>query len=215
MRLRPIAPEIDPGGERHAGSFERTHGEAFTVHAEGRAIRVDEEPAGGHDRNTETQRPQRGDQEIAARLELPTAPFEDRQRGPFEAGKRSTLRRRGRRDVQVLRKLLEVPYVPPRSYQPAEAPASHVEILGEAADYESVLSKLERASRFARVRKSEIDLIDDQHAALRCDRGSNPLELVARHHRACWIRGRRDERAASSWRPLARDELRGELIIRR
>src|ERR1700751_1137679 len=147
MRFGPVAAEIDARCKGAAGGFECAQGKAFTVHPEARAVGVNEKPAGGHDGNAEAQFAQRGDEEIAPRLEFSPSLLEDRQRVLLETREGGPLRWRGRRDVEVLCKLLEVANVPLGRDQPPKPPAGHVEILREAADDEDIPLERERAPR--------------------------------------------------------------------
>src|SRR5438105_10428203 len=123
MRLGSMTSEIDAGGERNSGGLKRLEREALAVESEGRAIGVDEEAAARHHGDVESELAQRRNEKIAARLEFAAATFHDLEGLRREARQRRALRRRGRRDVQVLRELLDVAHVSRGRDQPAEPPA--------------------------------------------------------------------------------------------
>ena len=87
-----MTPEIHARRERDAGRFERLECEALAVETERGTVSVDEEPAGRHDRNAETELAQRGHQVVPAGLEFAPARFDDRQRLRAEARERRALR---------------------------------------------------------------------------------------------------------------------------
>src|SRR5438093_4499231 len=132
MEMSAVAPEIKSRRESHAGFLERVETEAMRVLGEAGAVGVDEEAAGGQQRNAEPQLAQSGHQVVAPRLELAPAGFEYGQRLRPETGERRALRRCRGRDVEILGELLQVAHVAFRRDEPAQAPAGHVEVLGEA-----------------------------------------------------------------------------------
>ena len=83
------------------------------------------------------------------------------------------LSRGGRRDEQVLRQLLEVAHRLLREHHPAQAPARHAEIFGEAVDHDHVAGEPERGPRLRAVGQALVDLVDDQHALLLLNKDRN------------------------------------------
>ena len=91
---------------------------------------------------------------------------------------------RRRRDVEILRELLEVAHVALGRDDPAQPPPGHVEVLGEARhDEESSAcapASVERRLRLAVVGEAEIDLVDDEPPAQRAHGRGDPAQLVRR-----------------------------------
>ena len=213
-----VAPEIHARRERHAAFVQHLAAKACAVVGERGAIGIHEKAAGGHHRNHEAQFAQRGHEEIAAGFERAPPLFEDRERGGLETGKRRALRRCGRRNVQVLRQLLQVAHVPLRRHQPAQAPARHVEIFREAGNHERIVGEFQHAVRMLvhaeSVGQAEIDFIDDELASMFRHGGDDLAHFFVRHDGAGRIRRRRDQCAARRRRPVPVDQLRRQLIVR-
>ncbi len=149
---------------------------------------------------------QRRHQEIAAVAKRAPALLEERERLRLEAGERRALRHRRRRDVEILRELLEVADVPLRRDDPAEPPPGHVEVLGEARHDEEIVGVRDPRrdstdSRLAVVGQAEVDLVDDEPPAEPRDGSGDRAHLVGRDLRAGRIRRRRDQHAARARRP--------------
>ena len=101
-----------------------------------------------------------------------------------------------------------------RRDDPAETPAGHVEVFGEARDHERIVGKIERAPGRVIVGEAEIDFVDDQPPVPLTNRRNDAFHFVAADARARRIRWRCDQNAARGWRPILLDQLCGELIIR-
>ena len=109
-----------------------------------------------------------GTSEVAARAERLPPFLEDRHRRRLGSTPAPRAATSSRTDVEVLRQLLEVADVPLRRDDPAQPPAGHVEILGEARDDEQVVGvtagQFEHRARLAGVGQSKVDLVDDEPA---------------------------------------------------
>ncbi len=211
-----MATEIDAGRDRHPDGFEQIAAERLAVGGEARAVRVDEEASGRCHRDPEAELAQCRHQEIAAVAEGGAALLEQRQGRRQEARERGALRNGRRRDVEVLRELLEIADVALRCDDPPQPPPGHVEVLGEARHDEQIVGvragDRERRSRLAGVAQPEVDLVDDETPAQPGDGLRDPRELVRRDLRAGRIGRRGDQHAACPPGPRALDQAGGELI---
>ena len=131
-----------------------------------------------------------------------------------KACERRKLRRRGGRNVEVLRKLFKITDVAPGRDDPAEPPTGHRKILREARYHERVVGELEHAARRVVVGESEVDLVDDQRASTPRDgrRRCAASRRAPRWSRSGWTAMRPALRACVP--PVTLDELRGELVSR-
>jgi len=91
MPAGPMHAEVDARRERDSRALQCTGAETLAVVVERRAVRVNEESAARVDGHAKAQRPQRGDQEIAPRLEREAPRLEDLQRLRLEARQRCVL----------------------------------------------------------------------------------------------------------------------------
>ena len=140
-----------------------------------------------------------------------------RHRRRLEARQRRALRHRRRTDVEVLRQFLEVADVPLGSDDPAQAPAGHVEVLGEARDDEQVLGKrpgeFEGRARLPGVGEAQVDLVDDQRRTpVRHGFGDRP-HLPGGDHRPGRIRWRGEQDRPRRRRPVLLDKRGRELVV--
>ena len=89
-----------------------------------------------------------------------------------EGAERGHLGDRRRRDVEVLRQALDRPHQRRRHDQPADAPAGHREILGEAVDDDGVVAVRQRRLLGHAVGQAVIDLVGHEpHAVAPAGRG--------------------------------------------
>ncbi len=141
------APKSSPGVTATPASSSSAR-ECKAVLREARAARIDVERTLRRLRHLETQLAQGGHEMVAAAPELVAARIQDRERLRREGCKRRELSDRRRRQINVLRKLLDLIDVALRRDHPAQTPARHVEVLREAVDHEkpSLVSKAVRVS---------------------------------------------------------------------
>src|SRR5204863_10068928 len=96
VRLGSVPAEVHAWGEGDARGVERLERETLAVHPETRAIGVNEEAAGRHDRDAEAELAQRRNQEVAPRAEFVASGLDDRMRLRGKTRERRALRRRRR-----------------------------------------------------------------------------------------------------------------------
>ncbi|MNY25043.1 hypothetical protein D3C86_1587990 [compost metagenome] len=101
-----------------------------------------------------------------------------------------------RRQEEVLRQFFNGPTVTFGHHKPAQAPASHLEILREALHDPDVITALQCGGRGMVVGQSLIDLIEDEMPALLADEIGEGAYLIQAEHGACRVGGRRKQRTA-------------------
>ncbi len=97
------------------------------------------------------------------------------------------LRQGRRRDEEVLRQPLHRPQQDFRQDHPAEAPASHGEVLGKAIDHDGFVAKGQSRRRRFAVGNPVIDLIGDQSNSIIPAIAVHGAEFLARQHGAGWV----------------------------
>ncbi len=160
------------------------------------AVRIDVEGAIRLDRHPQAERLQRRHDGIAAAVELRLARIVDRQRLGGEAGQRGVLGNGRGADEEVLRHFLEGADQFVRHHQPAQAPASHIEVLGEAVDGDHVVVQAQRRYRRRVVRQTLVDLVDDGKA-LAGPHGLQDARQLVRQDRCAGGVGRRCQQHAT------------------
>ena len=120
--------EVDAGREGDAGAVEHFAGELFAIAGEGTDVGIDEEAAVRQDGDLEADFAERGRKVVPSCLEFRPASLGNGVGGVGEAGQRSMLRKRRRRDVEVLRQLFEIAHMTLGRDQPAKAPTGHVPV---------------------------------------------------------------------------------------
>ncbi len=147
--------------------FEEVAAEGLRLDAEPADVGIQVERALRFDLYAKPQPAQGRQQVIAASLELGPALFEDRHGLGREAGQCGVLGHARGADVEVLRQFLQRRHRARWRYQPAQAPAGHAEVLGEAVQHERLVVDLQHARRIQAIGQSVIDLVDHQVTATR------------------------------------------------
>ena len=80
-------------------------------------------------------------------------------------GQRRVLGHGRRRDVEVLRQLLDLAHIAIGCYQPTETPARHAKVLGEAVDDKHLVADCQCGHGIDAVAQAVINLIYQQGAA--------------------------------------------------
>ena len=164
--------------------------ESGAVHAQVADVGVDIEGAVRLDRHAQSQTLEFGQQVVAALLEGSAAVREGLERVVGEAGQRGVLGQRGRADGQAGGDLLDRLHHVVEHDHPAQAPAGHVEVLGEAVDDDDVVVQRQRRARLAFIGQPQVDLVDDGEAVAGAP---GPAARPARRARSrcrwdCWAR---------------------------
>ncbi len=160
------APGIEIGPRRRGNAGFRQHAPAefLAVIRQMRDVGVEIERAIGGREAREPGLWQRRQQQIAVRLVARDIAVELHRR--IERRQRRDLRQRRRRDVEILRQHLDRAQQIGRHDHPAQAPAGHRIIFGEAVDDDRLVAELQRRRLVHSIRDAVIDFVGDQpHAA--------------------------------------------------
>ncbi|MNE13038.1 hypothetical protein D3C80_1058640 [compost metagenome] len=208
------ATEVQPRGDGDVLGLEEMPAEGVGIAAKGRDVGVQVEGALRLHGDAKAQRPQRRQQVVAAAGELGAARLEDRQGVRLETGQRGVLGHGRRTDVEVLRQLFQRRHGVLRRHQPAQPPAGHAEILGEAVEHIGLVVHLQHAGRIQTIGQPVVDLVHQQLAAARAKSAGQPRQLLAAEHAAGGI-GRRGQQRADAVRvPVALDQFGSQLVVR-
>ena len=155
--------EVDAGRDRHAGRVQQLAAEGDRVGREVADVDVEVEGAVGGRHPAEAGAPQGGDQAVPVR---PVAGDAAVQLRLVVEGAQGRVLGDGRgRDEEVLGQPLDRPDQGLGQHQPAEPPAGHAEILGEAVDQDGLGRHAEHGARPLLVGDAVIDLVDDEAKA--------------------------------------------------
>src|SRR5690606_5899347 len=129
---RSMMAEVQAGGDGQMLGFDQMLVRALAGSTDAAESGTQRDGAFGCVRNGEPQLPQRRQQEVPARTEGFAPLLANSQSILAEGGQCRLLGQMGRADVVVLRQLLQLRHRIRGCNQPAQAPAGHAEVLGEA-----------------------------------------------------------------------------------
>src|SRR5690606_19171634 len=152
--------EIDPRRCSNAGLIEHQLCEGEAVVRKLADVYIEVEGSVGRNDAVETGFRQLGQKKLAIGGIHPLVGLELRQ--AIESSQRSYLRYRRRRNVEILGQLLDGPHQLLGNDHPANPPAGHREVLGEAVYDHDVVGVLESRLRRHAVGQTMIDLIRDE-----------------------------------------------------
>src|SRR5580765_6299377 len=143
VALGGVRPEIEPWCDGHARLLEDAERELSAVLRKTLAAGVDVEGSLGDQGDAKAKAAQCRHHVIAASTEFFPPLFEHSQRFGTERRQRRVLRRGGGTDESVLGELHDISDVGLRRDDPAQPPAGHAEIFGEAVHHEHVVGEIE------------------------------------------------------------------------
>ena len=168
----------------------------------GAAVGPGVESAIGLDRHRQADRLQRGNEVVAAGLELGAAAFVFGNAFGLEASQGRILRHGAGADEQVLGQHLYRCDQRLRHHHPTQAPARHIEVFAEAVDGDDVVTKLQgRLAKGFVIGQAQIDFIDDGQPALGAHDFVDAAQLVGRNRGARGVGGRGQHHAARALAP--------------
>ncbi len=212
-----MAAEVAPRREGQVGAAHDLVGEVpAALHAQapggGGAVGPGVEGAVGPHGHGQAQGFERGNEVVAAGLELGAAAFVLGDAVRLEAGQRGMLRHGARTDEEVLCQPLHDRDHGLGHDHPAQAPARHVEVFAEAVDADDVLADRERrVPEGLLVGEAEVDLVDEGEAVACLHGGVDAAQFIGRDRGARGVGGRRQQHAARLRAPMRGDLVGAEL----
>ena len=200
------AVEVGAGRERHPGRLEQGRAPGRRVVGQVADVGVEVEGAVGRGQPGQAGRGQTLEQR---RPVAPVALDPRRELGAAgERRERRLLRQRRRRDEQILGEQLDRPHQVRRRHQPAEAPAGHAEVFGEAVDHDRIPVERQHARGRRRIGDAMVDLVGDQPDAAGAAVAREAGELAGPQHGPGRVGRARDHEAVDRRRD------RGQLLDR-
>ena len=162
MLFRGVLAEVEARGAGDASLFEKIAGQCEAVRSQCGTVAVEVERTFWPGGDPQAKVFQGGGEKIAAAAEFGSARFEDADRFRRECRQRRVLRRRRRAEHEVLRQLLDVAHEGLGNHHPAQAPAGHLEVLGEAVDDPDVVAGSAGGGCVTVVGETVVDLVDQE-----------------------------------------------------
>jgi len=212
MLVGPVVAKIQARCECHMLGFQEMRTEPLCILGKRTHIAVQIKRTLRLHINAEAQLAQGRQQIIPALPELLTALLENRNCLRLETRQRRMLGHARGTDVEVLCQLFQLRHRIDRRHQPAQAPAGHAEILGEAVEHEGIVIDLQHAGGVAAVGQAVIDLVHHQMPATGFQRTGQFGQLVPAKHRTGGVGGRCDQGADAITVPVSLDQVGIELI---